>query len=46
MRTIRNWTLMSLLSLALIARANADDKKALAIKVDPNQVVVQVYGIV
>ena len=46
MRMSQNWALISLVSLALIDHAAAKEEEAGVIAVDPNQVVVQVYGIV
>ena len=46
MRMSRNWTLISLVSLVLTGQAYAAEEEAGAVTVDPNRVVVQVYGIV
>lgn len=42
----QNWKVAAFVSLALIGRANAAEEKSGAVTVNPNQVVVQVYGIV
>ena len=46
MRMRWNWSLISLVSLAMVGQANANEEESGPIVVDPNQVVVQVYGIV
>ena len=46
MRMGRIWTLMALAPLALVGDANGDEEESVEITVDPNQVVVQVFGIV
>ncbi|MFP6583583.1 MAG: hypothetical protein VCD00_13655 [Candidatus Hydrogenedentota bacterium] len=40
------WIFLSIMSLMFAGFANATDKKFSEITVNPNQVVVQVYGIV
>ena len=42
----KNWKLMWLVSLALTNPANAVEEEADVPSVNPNQIVVQVYGIV